>query len=80
MSLHKWHSILGARLRGLNIDHAELDTADYSIFEAGDSPQADMLRLLIQFPGTVKTWAFEKADPSHILLLLFNIIGLMPDI
>jgi arginyl-tRNA synthetase len=80
MNLQKWYTILSTRLRGVTIDHAELDTTDYSIFEGEDNPYADTLRLLIQFPSIVRTWACTKLDPSHVLTFLFTVLDQMPSI
>ena len=78
LSLQKWYTIISTRLGGVRIDRAELETSDYSVFEGEEMPYADVLRLLIQFPGIVKTWAFERLDPSHVLTFLFNVLDLMP--
>ncbi|KIW63532.1 arginine-tRNA ligase [Phialophora macrospora] len=80
LSLQKWYTILSTRLRGVTIDPVELETTDYSLFEGVDNPYADMLRLLIQFPSIVRTWACAKLDPSHVLTFLFTVLDQMPSI
>lgn len=80
LSLQKWYTIISTRLGGVNVDRAGLETADYSIFEGEEIPYAEMLRLLIQFPGIARTWAYEKLEPSHVLTFLFNVVDLLPRI
>ena len=79
LDLQKWYTTLSIRLSGVNIGRADLQAADYIAFE--DEPQyADLMKLLLQYPSMVKTWAFEKLDPSHVLMFLFSIIEQMPSI
>ena len=80
LSLQKWYTIISTRLAGVTIDRPELEATDYSIFEGEDVPYAEMLRLMIQFPGIMKTWAFGKMEPSHVLTFLFNLVDLLPRI
>ncbi|KAJ9612900.1 hypothetical protein H2200_002841 [Cladophialophora chaetospira] len=80
LSLQKWYTIISTRLGGVHIDRAELETTDYSIFEGEELPYADVLRLLIQFPGIARTFVFEKLESSHVVTYLFNVLDLMPRI
>lgn len=71
--LQYWLSKISMKLEGVVISREALDQMDYSIFaEDGFTAFAEVLRLLIQFPGTVKT-AFRTLEASHILTLLFRI-------
>ena len=45
------------------------------MFDGEDNPLADILRLLIQFPGIVRT-AFEKLESSPIVTFLFSLIDM----
>jgi arginyl-tRNA synthetase len=80
VSLYKWLMRLDKRLAGVNIDRTDLEAGDFTSYEDEDNPQADVLRLLVQFPGIVRTWVYEKLDPLHVCTFLFNVIDLMPNI
>ncbi|EXJ68616.1 arginyl-tRNA synthetase [Cladophialophora psammophila CBS 110553] len=79
LNLQKWYTGLSSKLSGVEIDRAELESTDYSMFEGEDNAYADILRLLVQFPGIVKT-SFEKLESSHILTFLFNLVDLLPNV
>ncbi|KIY01981.1 uncharacterized protein Z520_02119 [Fonsecaea multimorphosa CBS 102226] len=79
LNLQKWYTKLDSRLRGVDIDRAELQSTDYGMFEGEDNAYADILRLLVQFPGIMKT-SFERLESSQILTFLFNIIDLLPNV
>lgn len=68
------------KLKGLVIPREALVHADYSIFDQDEyEPFADVLRLLVQFPGMVKH-SFKTLESSHILTLLFRVTDLLPDV
>ncbi|OAP65070.1 arginine-tRNA ligase [Fonsecaea erecta] len=78
LNLQKWYTKVGSKLRSVEIDRAELESADYSVFEGEDNTYADILRLLVQFPDIMKT-SFERLESSQVLTFLFNIIDLLPN-
>ena len=78
LSLQKSYATLSSKLRGVDIDRAELEIADHSLFEDADGEgnvYAEALRLLLQFPGTVRT-SFEKLEPSYLVTYLFSIVDM----
>ncbi|KIW81716.1 arginine-tRNA ligase [Fonsecaea pedrosoi CBS 271.37] len=79
LNLQKWHTKLGLKLSGVEIDRAELESTDYSMFDGEDNTYADILRLLVQFPAILKT-SFERLESAQILTFLFSIIDLLPSI
>ncbi|KIW34566.1 arginine-tRNA ligase [Cladophialophora immunda] len=79
LNLQKWYTKLGSKLSGVEIDRGELENTDYSMFEGEDNSYADILRLLVQFPGIMKT-SFERLESSQILTFLFNIIDFLPNV
>ncbi|KAI1611969.1 arginyl-tRNA synthetase [Exophiala viscosa] len=70
LTLQYWFTKLDSKLKGLRIVSEELDNADYSIFT--DESFYDVLRLLIQFPGIVKS-SFKNFEASIILTYLFQL-------
>lgn len=79
LSLQKWFTRLSSKLKGVDIDREGLELTDYSIFEDETNGYADVLRLLIQFPGTVKS-AYEHLESANLLTLLFSIMNLLPSV
>lgn len=77
LNLQKWHTMLSRRLTSVVIDRDQLACTDYTMLE--EDAYADILRLLLQFPGTVKS-SFKALESSNILTLLFNIINLLPNL
>lgn len=75
--LQYWLVKLGSKLKGVNVDREELEVVDYSMFE--EDAYADVLRLLIQFPGVVKA-AFKAHESSNLITLLFRVTDLLPAI
>ncbi|KAJ9495737.1 hypothetical protein H2202_008780 [Exophiala xenobiotica] len=75
LSLHYWFTQVDARLQGAAIDREDLENADYSIFE--EEAYSDVLRLLIQFPGMVKSSA-KSLESSVILNYLFRVTDTLP--
>jgi arginyl-tRNA synthetase len=75
LSLQDWFAKLSSKLNGVAINREELESTDYSIFEG--EAYADVLRLLIQFPGIVKS-SFRSLESSTILTYLFRLIDLLP--
>ncbi|KAI1623174.1 arginyl-tRNA synthetase [Exophiala viscosa] len=70
LTLQYWLTKLDSKLKGVRIVSEELDNADYSIFT--DESFYDVLRLLIQFPGIVKS-SFKNFEASIILTYLFQL-------
>ncbi|KIX09864.1 arginine-tRNA ligase [Rhinocladiella mackenziei CBS 650.93] len=70
LSLQKWYLRLRSKLLGVMIDRDELAKLDYSLFE--EEVFADVLRLLVQFPGIVKV-SFNHIESSIILTYLFKL-------
>lgn len=80
LSLQYWLSKISLKLKGIMIPSQALGSLDYSIFEQDEyEPFADVLRLLVQFPGTVKN-SFRTLESSYILTLLFRVTDLLPDV
>jgi arginyl-tRNA synthetase len=75
LNLQYWFAKLCSKLSGAAVNRDELETADYSMFE--EDAYADILRLLIQFPDTVKS-SFSDLESSIILTYLFCITDLLP--
>ncbi|KAK7894423.1 hypothetical protein LTR67_006184 [Exophiala xenobiotica] len=75
LSLHYWFTQVDARLQGAAIDREDLGNADYSIFE--EEAYSDVLRLLIQFPGMVKSSA-KSLESSVVLNYLFRVTDTLP--
>lgn len=68
------------KLKDITIPQEALVQADYSFFDHADHEAfADVLRLLVQFPGVVKQ-SFRTLESSHILMLLFRVTDLLPDV
>ncbi|KAK6367924.1 hypothetical protein LTS17_010076 [Exophiala oligosperma] len=74
LSLHYWFTQIDRRLQGVIIDHAELENADYTIFE--DEAYFDVLRELIRFPGMVKT-SIKNLESSAILNYLYRLTDVL---
>ncbi|KEF51178.1 uncharacterized protein A1O9_12792 [Exophiala aquamarina CBS 119918] len=80
LSLQYWLSKINMKLKGVIIPREALGYVDYSMFGQDEYEAfADVLRLLIQFPGTVKP-SFRTLESSHILILLFRVTDLLPDV
>lgn len=80
LSLQSWLSKIGLKLKDIVIPYEAISSLDYSIFEQDEYEAfADVLRLLVQFPGTVKN-SFRTLESSHILTLLFRVTDLLPDV
>ncbi|KAK5056580.1 hypothetical protein LTR84_012112 [Exophiala bonariae] len=72
MSLQDCFAKISVRLQGVIIDQEGLEKSDDDLFE--DERYAEILRVLIQFPVTVKS-SFEKLDSSPILTHLFRLVA-----
>lgn len=70
--LQYWFTKLDSRLKGVGIIHAEIPSEDYSIFQG--EAFYEVLRLLIQFPGIVKS-SFKNLESSIILTYLFQLVN-----
>ncbi|KAK4945630.1 hypothetical protein LTR10_015249 [Elasticomyces elasticus] len=70
LTLQYWFTKVDSKLKGVRIVHEELDNADYSIFT--EDAFSDILRLLIQFPGIVKS-SFKNLESSTIVTYLFQL-------
>jgi arginyl-tRNA synthetase len=77
LSLQDWFAKLSSKLNGAAVNRDELESTDYSMFEK--EAYADVLRLLVQFPGIVKS-SFKPLESSTILTYLFRIIDLLPTV
>ena len=75
LSLQHWYAKLSSKLKGAAINRDELESTDYSMFEK--EAYADVLRLLVQFPGIVKS-SFRSLESSIILTYLFRLTDLLP--
>jgi arginyl-tRNA synthetase len=75
LSLQHWFAKLCSKLDGATVNRDELESTDYSMFE--EEAYADVLRLLVQFPGIVKS-SFKPLESSTILTYLFRITDLLP--
>jgi arginyl-tRNA synthetase len=75
LSLQHWFAKLCSKLNGAAINREELESTDYSVFEK--EAYADVLRLLVQFPGIVKS-SFRSLESSIILTYLFRLTDLLP--
>jgi len=75
LSLQDWFAKLCSKLNGATINRDELESIDYSILE--QDAYADVLRLLAQFPGVIKT-SFRSFESSTVLTYLFRITDLLP--
>jgi arginyl-tRNA synthetase len=75
LSLQHWFAKLCSKLNGAAVNRDELESTDYSMFE--EEAYADVLRLLIQFPGIVKS-SFKPLESSTILTYLFRVTDLLP--
>lgn len=76
LSLQNWFAKLSSKLNGAAVNRDELESTDYSMFEEEEA-YADVLRLLVQFPGIAKS-SFKPLESSTILTYLFRIIDLLP--
>lgn len=77
LSLQDCITKISLRLQGVIIDREGLEKSDDSLFE--DERYAEILRILIQFPVTVKS-SLEKLDSSPILTYLFRLVASVDDI
>ncbi|KIW20655.1 arginine-tRNA ligase [Exophiala spinifera] len=77
LSLHYWFTQVDCRLQGVIIDRAELENADYTIFEG--EAYFDTLRVLIQFPGMVKT-SVKNLESSVIINYLYRLTDVLSTI
>jgi arginyl-tRNA synthetase len=74
LSLQHWFTKLCLKLNGATVNRGGLEGADYSMFE--EEEYADVLRLLAQFPGIVKS-SFRSLESSTILAYLFHLTHLL---
>jgi arginyl-tRNA synthetase len=74
LSLQHWFAKLSLKLHSATVNWGGLERADYSIFE--EEEYADVLRLLAQFPGIVKS-SFRSLESSIILAYLFHLTHLL---
>jgi hypothetical protein len=80
LSLQSWLSKISLKLKGIVVPYEALSCLDYSIFEQDEYEAfADVLCLLVQFPGIVKN-SFRTLESSHILTLLFRVTDSLPDV
>ncbi|EXJ87599.1 hypothetical protein A1O3_04560 [Capronia epimyces CBS 606.96] len=78
LTLQYWLDQVRSKLRGFTVDRDSLMNADYSMFmEDAYLPFVDVLRLLVQFPGIVKS-SFRALESSTILSYLFRLVDLLP--
>lgn len=78
LALQYWLERVRLRLKASPVDRDRLVGADYSMFEEeAYAPFVDVLRLLVQFPGIVKS-SFRTLEPSTILIYLFRLVDLLP--
>lgn len=77
LSLHYWFTQVDSRLQGVIIDRAELENADYAIFE--EEAYYDVLRVLIQFPAMVKS-SIKNLESSVILNYLYRLTDILSTI
>jgi arginyl-tRNA synthetase len=75
LRLQLWFAKLCSKLNGAAVNRDELESTDYSIFE--EDAYADVLRLLVQFPGIAKS-SFKSLESSVILTYLFRVTDLLP--
>jgi arginyl-tRNA synthetase len=75
LSLQRWFAKLCSKLNGATINRDELESTDFSMFE--EEAYADVLRLLVQFPGIAKS-SFKPLESSIVLTYLFRITDLLP--
>jgi arginyl-tRNA synthetase len=72
LALEESYAKLSTKLNGAAIDRHELESTDYSLFEEKQT-YTDVLRLLVQFPGIVKS-SFNLRESSTVLALLYRIV------
>lgn len=72
LALEESYAKLSTKLNGAAIDRHELGSTDYSLFEEKQT-YTDVLRLLVQFPGIVKS-SFKPLESSTVLTLLYRIV------
>ena len=72
IALEESYAKLSTKLNGAAIDRHELESTDYSLFEEKQA-YTDVLRLLAQFPGIVKS-SLKPLESSTILALLYRIV------
>ncbi|KAL2394766.1 putative arginine-tRNA ligase, cytoplasmic [Exophiala dermatitidis] len=78
LSLQYWLERARSEVKGLDLDRSRLMSADYTIFEEDAYiPVIDVLRVLVQWPGIVKT-SFRTLESSVILAYLFHLLDLLP--
>lgn len=78
LTLLMWLRRLDARLQGVVVDGESLaGDIDYSTL--AEEPYAEVLRLLAQFPGVVKS-AFKNLESSAVAAYLYRLTDLMPDV
>ncbi|KFA76919.1 hypothetical protein S40288_06179 [Stachybotrys chartarum IBT 40288] len=73
IALQQWYLALRLRLKGVAISRDDLAAAQLSLFSAED--YADVLRLLIQYPGIVKnTFKKPSYEATVLLAYLFRLV------
>jgi arginyl-tRNA synthetase len=72
LALEESYAKLSTKLNGAVIDRHELESTDYTLFEKKQA-YADVLRLLVQFPGIVKS-SLKPLESSTVLTLLYRIV------
>ncbi|EXJ83723.1 hypothetical protein A1O1_07349 [Capronia coronata CBS 617.96] len=77
LTLQYWLDRVKVKLKGSSVDRDRLPTANYSMFEEeAYGPFVDVIRLLVQFPGVVKS-SFRLLESSAILTYLFRLVDLL---
>ncbi|KAJ4514410.1 hypothetical protein HRR83_001940 [Exophiala dermatitidis] len=78
LSLQYWLDRARSEVKGPDLDRSRLMSADYTIFEEDAYiPVIDVLRVLVQWPGIVKT-SFRTLESSVVLTYLFRLVDLLP--